>query len=201
MNKVLGNIFMLAVGATIGSAATWVYSQKKYSELIQVENEKTKEYYEKKYSGTTKDSEDTNVEETEEEKKEKEEQLGTVKNIIKESGYSESEYSDYTQYSRPDKHTEENLKIFEKDENIPVVIAPESYGDNEEYSMNEYTYYQDGVVTDEDGDIIDPEKVKALLGVDFASHIGDYEDDSVFIQNDITKAYYQILAEPYNYND
>lgn len=196
---------MLAVGATIGSAATLVYSQKKYqkrySELIEEENKKTKEYYENKYGDTSTKEKIEEVEETEEDKQEKAKHIGTVKNIIKGSGYSVDAYSDYTRYSKQEKHTEENLEIFEKDENIPFVIAPESYGDNEEYSMNEYTYYQDGVVTDEDGDIIEPEKVKALLGVDFASHIGDYEDDSVFIQNDITKAYYQILAEPFKYDE
>lgn len=42
MHRTITNIFMLAVGAVIGSAATWVYSQKKYSQLIQSEIEKTK---------------------------------------------------------------------------------------------------------------------------------------------------------------
>ena len=40
-----------------------------------------------------------------------------------------------------------------------------------------------------------------MLGIDFASHIGDFEADAVHIQNDLMKTYFEILAEPYDYND
>ena len=205
MHRTITNIFMLAVGAAIGSAATWVYSQKKYSQLIQSEIEKTKEYYSDKGSDKPeeKDIQDPGEEKQLEEEKKKAVQTST--DIINQSGYDMSSYSDYTRFSKPkEEHPEtvqKNLETFGSDENFPVVIAPESYGEIEDYATHEYTYYKDGVVVDDDGDVIDPEKVRSMLGIDFASHIGDFEADAVHIQNDLMKTYFEILAEPYDYND
>lgn len=205
MHRTITNIFMLAVGAVIGSAATWVYSQKKYSQLIQSEIEKTKEYYSDKESD---ESEAKNIQNPEEEKQleeEKKKAVQTSADIINQSGYDMSSYSDYTRFSKPkEEHPEtvqKNLETFGSDENFPVVIAPESYGEIEDYATHEYTYFKDGVVVDDDGDVIDPEKVRSMLGIDFASHIGDFEADAVHIQNDLMKTYFEILAEPYDYND
>lgn len=205
MHRTITNIFMLAVGAAIGSAATWVYSQKKYSQLIQSEIEKTKEYYSNKESD---ESEAKNIQNPEEEKQleeEKKKAVQTSADIINQSGYDMNSYSDYTRFSKPkEEHPEtvqKNLETFGSDENFPVVIAPESYGEIEDYATHEYTYYKDGIVVDDDGDVIDPEKVRSMLGIDFASHIGDFEADAVHIQNDLMKTYFEILAEPYDYND
>lgn len=204
MHRTITNIFMLAVGAVIGSAATWVYSQKKYSQLIQSEIEKTKEYYSDKESDKP---EEKDIQDPEEEKRleEKKKAVQTSADIISQSGYDMTSYSDYTRFSKPkEEHPEtvqKNLETFGSDENFPVVIAPESYGEIEDYATHEYTYYKDGVVVDDDGDVIDPEKVRSMLGIDFASHIGDFEADAVHIQNDLMKTYFEILAEPYDYND
>jgi hypothetical protein len=205
MHRTITNIFMLAVGAAIGSTATWVYSQKKYSQLIQSEIEKTKEYYSDKESDKP---EEPDIQDPEEEKQLEEEQKKAVQtsaDIINQSGYDMNSYSDYTRFSKPkEEHPEtvqKNLETFGSDENFPVVIAPESYGEIEDYATHEYTYFKDGVVVDDDGDVIDPEKVRSMLGIDFASHIGDFEADAVHIQNDLMKTYFEILAEPYDYND
>lgn len=202
MHRTITNIFMLAVGAVIGSAATWVYSQKKYSQLIQSEIEKTKEYY------SNKEPEEPDIQDPEEEKQleeEKKKAFQTSADIINQSGYDMNSYSDYTRFSKPkEEHPEivqKNLETFGSDENFPLVIAPESYGEIEDYATHEYTYFKDGVVVDDDGDVIDPDKVRSMLGIDFASHIGDFEADAVHIQNDLMKAYFEILAEPYDYND
>lgn len=205
MHRTITNIFMLAVGAAIGSAATWVYSQKKYSQLIQSEIEKTKEYYSDKGSDKPEKKDIQDPEEEKQLEEEKKKAVQTSTDIINQSGYDMSSYSDYTRFSKPkEEHPEivqKNLETFGSDENFPVVIAPESYGEIEDYATHEYTYYKDGVVVDDDGDVIDPEKVRSMLGIDFASHIGDFEADAVHIQNDLMKTYFEILAEPYDYND
>lgn len=205
MHRTITNIFMLAVGAVIGSAVTWVYSQKKYSQLIQSEIEKTKEYYSDKDSDKPEEPDIQNPEEEKQLEEEKKKAVQTSADIINQSGYDMSSYSDYTRFSKPkEEHPEtvqKNLETFGSDENFPVVIAPESYGEIEDYATHEYTYFKDGVVVDDDGDVIDPEKVRSMLGIDFASHIGDFEADAVHIQNDLMKTYFEILAEPYDYND
>lgn len=205
MHRTITNIFMLAVGAVIGSAATWVYSQKKYSQLIQSEIEKTKEYYSDKESDKPEEKDIQNPEEEKQLEEEKKKAVQTSADIINQSGYDMNSYFDYTRFSKPkEEHPEtvqKNLETFGSDENFPVVIAPESYGEIEDYATHEYTYFKDGVVVDDDGDVIDPEKVRSMLGIDFASHIGDFEADAVHIQNDLMKTYFEILAEPYDYND
>lgn len=205
MHRTITNIFMLAVGAVIGSAATWVYSQKKYSQLIQSEIEKTKEYYSNKEFDKPEEPDIQDPEEEKQLEEEKKKAFQTSADIINQSGYDMNSYSDYTRFSKPkEEHPEivqKNLETFGSDENFPVVIAPESYGEIEDYATHEYTYFKDGVVVDDDGDVIDPEKVRSMLGIDFASHIGDFEADAVHIQNDLMKAYFEILAEPYDYND
>lgn len=205
MHRTITNIFMLAVGAVIGSAATWVYSQKKYSQLIQSEIEKTKEYYSNKESDKPEEPDIQDPEEEKQLEEEKKKAFQTSADIINQSGYDMNSYSDYTRFSKPkEEHPEivqKNLETFGSDENFPVVIAPESYGEIEDYATHEYTYFKDGVVVDDDGDVIDPDKVRSMLGIDFASHIGDFEADAVHIQNDLMKAYFEILAEPYDYND
>lgn len=205
MHRTITNIFMLAVGAVIGSAVTWVYSQKKYSQLIQSEIEKTKEYYSDKESDKPEEPDIQDPEEEKQLEEEKKKAVQTSADIINQSGYDMSSYSDYTRFSKPkEEHPEtvqKNLETFGSDENFPVVIAPESYGEIEDYATHEYTYFKDGVVVDDDGDVIDPEKVRSMLGIDFASHIGDFEADAVHIQNDLMKTYFEILAEPYDYND
>lgn len=205
MHRTITNIFMLAVGAVIGSAVTWVYSQKKYSQLIQSEIEKTKEYYSDKESDKPEEPDIQDPEEEKQLEEEKKKAVQTSADIINQSGYDMSSYSDYTRFSKPkEEHPEtvqKNLETFRSDENFPVVIAPESYGEIEDYATHEYTYFKDGVVVDDDGDVIDPEKVRSMLGIDFASHIGDFEADAVHIQNDLMKTYFEILAEPYDYND
>lgn len=205
MHRTITNIFMLAVGAVIGSAATWVYSQKKYSQLIQSEIEKTKEYYSDKESDKPEEPDIQDPEEEKQLEEEKKKAVQTSADIINQSGYDMNSYSDYTRFSKPkEEHPEtvqKNLETFGSDENFPVVIAPESYGEIEDYATHEYTYFKDGVVVDDDGDVIDPEKVRSMLGIDFASHIGDFEADAVHIQNDLMKTYFEILAEPYDYND
>lgn len=205
MHRTITNIFMLAVGAAIGSATTWVYSQKKYSQLIQSEIEKTKEYYSDKESDKPEENDIQDPEEEKQLEEEKKKAVQTSTDIISQSGYDMNSYSDYTRFSKPkEEHPEtvqKNLETFGSDENFPVVIAPESYGEIEDYATHEYTYFKDGVVVDDDGDVIDPEKVRSMLGIDFASHIGDFEADAVHIQNDLMKTYFEILAEPYDYND
>ena len=82
----------------------------------------------------------------------------------------------------------------------PYVIPPEKFGEHEEkYTTASLTYYADGVLTDDEYD--EPvDNIEELVG-DFASHFGEYEDDSVFVRNDITKCDYEILRDLRRYSE
>lgn len=199
-SKLFTGIIAGAVGAIIGATVTHVYEQKRYSQLVEEEIEKTKTLYcqekDKEPKAVMLDltKDEVTVKSMPQDKKD-------YGNVLANAGYlSKPSYADYTQYSKPEQNT---TPVTETDisNDVPILIAPEIYGQLEDYDMQELVYYKDGVITDEDGDILELEKVKELVGSDFASHFGDYDDNSIYVMNDTNKTYYQVIAEPFNYGD
>ena len=180
---ITGFSFLLGMG--IGAYITYIYVKDMYAEIAQEEINSVKEAYIKKAKNLQKDVI------TEDEKKEK---VDKVKNKNKSdiSEYAaklkESGYTNYSEISQEDNDVE-----------VPYVIAPEDYGENDEYETISLTYYSDGVLTDEDDEVIT--NPGELVGEDFASHFGDYEDDSVFIRNDDRKIDFEILMDYRTYQD
>ena len=81
----------------------------------------------------------------------------------------------------------------------PEVVAPEETWEKD-YPTISLTYYEgDQTLTDDQDKIIT--NVAELVGEDFASHFGEYEDDSVFIRNDKIGVYYEILRDYGSYSD
>lgn len=180
---ITGFSFLLGMG--IGAYITYIYVKDMYAEIAQEEINSVKEAYIKKTKNLQKDVI------TEDEKKEK---VDKVKNKNKSdiSEYAaklkESGYTNYSEISQEDNDVE-----------VPYVIAPEDYGENDEYETISLTYYSDGVLTDEDDEVIT--NPGELVGEDFVSHFGDYEDDSVFIRNDDRKIDFEILMDYRTYQD
>lgn len=81
----------------------------------------------------------------------------------------------------------------------PYVISPDAFGEFDDYVLISLTYYSDGVLTDEDDEPIDD--IEGIVGKDYASHFGEYEEDSVFIRNDRMKCDYEILRDLRKYTD
>ena len=81
----------------------------------------------------------------------------------------------------------------------PYVIPPEQFGDNEEHEQISLTYYADGVLADENDEVI--EDVEDAVGIDSLNHFGEYEDDSVFVRNDARKCDYEILLDQRTYSE
>lgn len=178
---ITGFSFLLGMG--IGAYVTYMYVKDMYAEIAQEEINSVKEAYIKKTKNLQKDVI------TEDEKKEK---VDKAKNNPDISEYAvklkESGYTNYSEISQEDNDVE-----------VPYVIAPEDYGENDEYETISLTYYSDGVLTDEDDEVIT--NPGELVGRDFASHFGDYEDDSVFIRNDNRKIDFEILMDYRTYQD
>lgn len=77
-----------------------------------------------------------------------------------------------------------------------VVISPEEFGENDDYECISLTYYNDGVLADECGEVI--ENVEGVIG-DALKHFGEYEDDAVYVSNNRLRLYYEILKDTGNY--
>ena len=81
----------------------------------------------------------------------------------------------------------------------PYVIEPIEFGELDDYKTFELTYYEDGILEDEDYDVVkNPEEI---LGPYALGSFGEYEDDSVFVRNERLHADFQILKDYRTYDE
>lgn len=168
-------IFLAFVGgAIIGSILTWKCVKEKYEKIAQEEIDSVKERFSKR------------------EKKDSEKENGI--NVRDEHEKEVDKYHAVLQKERYGGNREEGCPV-----ERPYVISPEDFGELDEYEKVSLTYYADGVLTDEDDEVIDD--VEDIIGEDSLTHFGEYEDDSVFVRNDILKTDYEILLDQRNYSE
>lgn len=74
----------------------------------------------------------------------------------------------------------------------PSIISPDDYGEIDYYDQTEFMYMADGVLLNEEQEIVD--NYERLIG-DALQHFGEYEEDSVYVQNDRLKLYIAILKD------
>lgn len=180
MSKLKG-ILAFAAGATIGSVVTWKLIKKKYEQIAQKEIDSVVEEFTKHQNKSVEIAEkalDFVEEVNEEVKVDKKNQ----ENIVKELGYVSS--------------SEDVKKKHVKNPTI-YVIPPEISGDCD-YEIVSLTYYKDGVLAYDDGEVIS--NVDETVG-DFSTHFGEYEDDSVWVRNTTLETDYEILADYRKYSD
>lgn len=154
----------------------------------------TKDYYEKK----AEDRADAEIESVKEMMKRREERLETITNEQVEKRAYEIISERYGVPNKPElkekKKEDETMAAEER----PYVIDPSEYGDLD-YKQVSLNYYDDGVLTYENDDIIDD--IDSLVGKDSLSHFGEYEADTVYVRNDRLKIDFEILADTRRYED
>lgn len=194
----LNKVLYFAVGAALGSAATYFVVKNKYEELANQERIQREEYYKQKKAEKVKESDEGGDGEPSEEAQEEYKRLA--------GNYSDPEQEkgdDILKYyrKRVKEHEEERFKEEEEEmANRPYVISPEEFGE-EGYKEVSLTYYADGVLTDEDDYEMDEDQIKRTVGEDAVNHFGEYEDDSVFVRNDKLKTDYEILKDLRAYSE
>ena len=181
------NLLCFVVGAAIGSVVTWKLIEKKYKDLADEEIESVKETFKNRKPRITKDEVKETVEKVINKWKEPKE---TVEDIVTDEGYStedeenteEDDESNYTVDVDP------GVEII-----MPYVITPERFGEFNEYGTKTLTYYADDVLTDEIDNPITLEEMETMIGPDALDHFGEYEDDSVYIRDEMNEIDYEIL--------
>lgn len=179
MNTNISKFIIFTAGAALGSAVTWKVLKTKYERIA---NEEIRAAYEHiKHSQSIPlfvESEDENEDDSEV-PTEREAMMAHYKVVA----------------SRYGNIFEEEVKDVEK----PYVIAPEEFGEMANYESVSLTYYADGVLTDENDEVVDD--IDDLVGADSLTTFGRYEDDSVFVRDDRRKIDYEILADLRKYSD
>ena len=182
MNGLLSNTLIFAAGAALGSVAAWKVLETKYKRIADEEIASVKEMY-RNSSGSTEDDE-------------QKEETKTVSRFTEEYDPID-EKKKMTYYERMVEDYTEPKEVL--DVSKPYVISPDEFGECDDYDTSSLTYYSDGVLTDDRDEII--EDAEDIVGNDFESHFGEYEDDSVFIRNEKHKTDYEILLDQRNYSD
>lgn len=206
MNKSIFGVIGFVLGAAAGSLVTWKLIEKKYMDMADDEIRSVKEMYRSKIVNSEvldETNEDMFVAQkgpeftvsmalTDEGK-----QLIDKLNNLTTTYVSDDEKPDYTAYSQAkEKHnvfddampTEPEVKHDE-----PYIIDPTEFGEFSEYEQIELTYYKDGVICENDTDMIDPYDIFGDL--DVGDHFGEYENDRVFVRDDKRQVDYEILRD------
>lgn len=181
MGDSIKNVLIFIAGAAVGVTASWQFMKNKYSRIADEEIASVKETYKSHYA--TPETTNEEPEPAEEEAIE----------------FSEEEKEEYVNLAKNYGNIEKGDENMNKSSVTPYVIKPEEFGTNEQYDAVSLTYYADKVLVDEDDHVI--QDVDFMVGDDFADHFGEYEDDSVFIRNDMIKTDFEILLDEANFYD
>ena len=122
----------------------------------------------------------------------------TVEDIVTAEGYSieneeETEEDDESNYTVD---VDPGVEVI-----VPYVITPEQFGEYNEYGTKTLTYYADNVLTDEIDNPITSDEMITMIGPDALDHFGEYEDDSVYIRDEINEMDYEILKSEKKFSE
>lgn len=102
--------------------------------------------------------------------------------------------SQYKNYSK--KIEKEEKKAPMSIENDIHVVSPEDFSDTD-YDTESLTYFADGVLTDIYDNRIS--NVEDMVGTEWLTKFGEYEEDTVYVINDKLKMAYEILRDDDKY--
>ena len=204
------NFFTFVTGLVIGSVVTYVVVKDKFEKIAQEEIDSVKEVFGRRVEKEA----DKKVEKIAEKE---------VENIRKEYNDYSSLTKNYTSYSKDETEgddcaqvedgddcaqvedgDEDGVEIFEveraSNSDRPYVIDPWDFGGEDGYDTITLNYYADGVLTDDDNNVIEDEEIDEIVGKDFAEHFGEYEKDCVCVRNDRLKTDYEICRDLIEYS-
>lgn len=182
--------FIFAAGALVGSLFTYFSTKDYFEQIANDEIESMKEWLARRVEAQDKKNGQTPNPNANPASPSDEPDFREYVAKLKDLGY--------TDYSHTNKEIEdEEVEI--RLEDYIYMIKPEIFGEEDGYEEVSLTYYADGVLCDEQDNPI--EDVGSMVVPDFASYYGYYEEDAVYVRNELLKTDYEILADARNYSD
>lgn len=181
MNK--GLIFL--TGVAIGTITTWkivkeYYKQKNQEDIASVIETFRNRNKTEKVNGDTEDFSD----------------LEKSQNIAEKEGYID--YTNFFNSTVDVNKNEENIDDEIITTTNPYPISPDDFGEFDDYGNVGLLYYNDGVlVEDMTNDVIDD--IDNIIGRESLKHVGEYEDDVLYVRNDELKTDYEVIFKNENY--
>lgn len=189
------NLLYFVAGAAVGSVVTWKLIEKKYKDLADEEIESVIETFKNRKPRITKDNVKETVEKVINKYKEPKE---IVEDIVAAERYSIKNEEEIDE----DDESNYTVNVDNDDEVVtPYVITPEEFGEYNEYGTKTLTYYADNVLTDEIDNPITSEEMITMIGPDALDHFGEYEDDSVYIRDEMNEMDYEILKSEKKFSE
>lgn len=196
------NFFTFVTGLVIGSVITYVVVKDKFEKIAQEEIDSVKEVFGRRV-------------EKEADKKVEKIAKKEVEKIRKEYNEYDNLTKNYTSYSKTEVEEDKDEEVFEDDEDKdgveldeierasdydkPYIIEPQEFGALDGYSLITLYHYSDNVLADDCDELV--EDIDDVVGEDYASHFGEYENYCVCVRNDRLKADYEICRELRKYSD
>ncbi len=163
-----------AVGAAVGSLATWAILRGRYEEYIKEEVKSVKEAY------CVRETACEEAEEPEAEVSEEKEEREELDTMVTELNYTNKEGGQAGH---------------------PYVITAEQFAsENPYYDKISLTLYASGEVEDDDGvTLYNPEEVDNMVGLRNLGSMGEFEKGVLYVRNDILKTDYEVIEDTSDY--
>lgn len=186
MNSTLNSVIIFAAGAAVGGLITWKIMESKYRKAVNDEIEVLKDEYNRRLEAKI-----TIAKSQFDDKPD----LREYAQMVKQYGQSVNETEEDYEIER--EHSEVESAI----DNGARIISPDEFDELDDYESDDFTYYADGILADEYGNIIEEEDVAETVGSDFYKHFGEYSKDAVHVRNEWLKCDYEITRDYRNYYD
>lgn len=186
-----------ALGIAVGAGASWYFWKEYHRKRADEEIQSVKEAFapKKAEEEPCKKKEPQMTEAQIAFEKERKSKLQDYRAMIRDAGYKSR--------TSPKELLDDDPYELTPGDNItkPYAIKPEEFDTLDDHDAVCYTYYADGVLVDEDEEPLEIPEIAASIGLDFASHFGDYDEDSVHIRNDLRRIDYEIVRDLRRYGD
>lgn len=195
MKNVAKNILIFLLGGAVGSLVTYKIMEEEKNRIIKEEIDDIREHFVKKTEREKILEEDNSL--SQDICDNKKASIDDYVSLLEKTKYSQYSEADIENESAKfDNYKKETTQIRTE----PYVISPEYFGDKEDegYDLITLYYFNDYVLTDENDE---PVCVKDTVGENALGSFGEYEEDSVFVRNDVLKADYEILLIDELYSD
>lgn len=80
-------------------------------------------------------------------------------------------------------------------------VSPEEFGQAFGFQEVNLKVYTDGIVSDDCYNVIPHDEAIDLLGEDYSSHFGEYEDEAMWVMNNSNRTYYEVIYDGRTYRE